>query len=133
MKIEKLRQLVEMRSKRSYWDRGVSQYIFELIDELEEKLSNGEISEQDLANYKKVEKALLNGARNWKHYSQGGLSLVFEGDIAKRLSTPSEFKKYLEGKKPQARDWMEIQAIALAQASQWICYTCSHEFKVFLQ
>ena len=61
---------------------------------------------------------LLNGADSWGQYSWGGCSLIYNGDIAERLCSPSEFKKCREGeRRPNAREeWLDTQARALYQA-----------------
>lgn len=65
-----------------------------------------------------LQKVLLNGADNWRHYSEGGCSLVYDEDIAERLCTPSELKRCKGGlKAPNAREtWFGKQARALYQA-----------------
>ena len=65
---------------------------------------------------------LLNGASDWSQYSWGGCSLIYDGDIAERLCTPSELKKTRNGeRRPNSReDWLDVQARALYQASNSI-------------
>jgi hypothetical protein len=60
----------------------------------------------------------LNGARDWRQYSEGGCSLVYNEDIAVRLCTPSELKKTSNGmRNPNASEtWIDVQARALQQA-----------------
>ena len=45
------------------------------------------------ARRKGVRAALLNGAERWQEYSDGGCSLIYDGDIAARVCTPSEYKR----------------------------------------
>ena len=45
------------------------------------------------ARRKGVRAALLNGAVSWQEYSDGGCSLIYDGDIAARVCTPSEYKR----------------------------------------
>jgi hypothetical protein len=73
----------------SAWKKGVKAYAIEMLESIENA---------DVINSKEeLKKAILNGAFNWKDYSYGGCTLVYNRDIAERLCTPSEFKKYMEG------------------------------------
>ena len=91
---------------RSAWARGVLLYADELLDNIREA---GKVTETHL----------LNGARDWKAYSEGGCSLITDEEICKRLSTPSESRKTKGGiLPPNGREsWMEVQARALYQAA----------------
>ena len=119
MTITNIRTVIESQKTRSAWTRGVKAYALELIDELEEAISHGYFDESDLESPKLLERQLLNGASNWNEYSWGGCSLIYNGDIAERLCTPSELKKTDNGrKKPNANEgWLDTQARALWQAS----------------
>ena len=61
---------------------------------------------------------MLNGAKDWNQYSWGALSLIYDCDIAERLSAPSELKKTRGGeRRPNSREeWLDVQARALQQA-----------------
>lgn len=119
MTIEKLRDDVKGKTTRSAWDRGVQAYALELIDELDEAIKGGYFDPVNLTNRDAVKKAMLNGARSWAEYSEGGSALIYDGDIAARLCSPSEYKRSREGERnPNAReDWLDVQARALAQAA----------------
>lgn len=69
-----------------------------------------------------LNKAMLNGARDWKEFSKGGFSLIYNEDIAKRLCSPSELKKVENGRRnPNSReDWLDVQARALSQAASLV-------------
>lgn len=107
---------------RSAWRRGVRVYALELLEELEEHFDGGYIADDVFADGKKLEKALLNGADNWNQYSWGGCSLIYNGDIAERLCTPSELKRTRGGEwRPNRNEeWLDCQARALYQASWMI-------------
>lgn len=95
----------------SAWDRGVRTYALEIFDNyIEEHNSNKQITEKDL----------LNGASNWSEYSWDGCAEIYDEDICKRLSTPSEQKKtrYGELKPNPNEEWLDVQARALYQAAQ---------------
>ena len=90
----------------SAWSRGVLLYADELLDNIRD---DGRVTEA----------RLLDGARNWKAYSEGGCSLVYDEEICKRLSTPSESRRTNGGALPpnSRESWMDVQARALYQAS----------------
>ena len=93
---------------RSAWNRGVVRYAMELMNDVDGK----EITEKNL----------LNGADNWKQYSEGGRALIYDVDICHRLCTPSEIKKTKDGeRRPNKQEnWLEVQARALYQAARLI-------------
>ena len=99
---------------RSAWARGVQAYAVELVENLDDSA--------DLANERLLEKALLNGADNWRQYSEGGAALIYDADIAERLCSPSELKRCKGGdRQPNAREnWLDCQARALAQAASLV-------------
>ena len=102
--ISKVAKYIREHPGRSAWSQGVSKYALDILKELRE---NG---------YKEVpsEKIALNGAKDWYQYSEGGLALIYNGDIAKRLCTKSEYKRL------EKRDWgydlLKVQGRALYQA-----------------
>ena len=102
---------IELSNPKSAWDKGVKDYALELLEELEE-----------VPTLEELEENLLNGADNWKMYSWGGCSLIYDEDIAQRLCTPSELKKTRNGqRKPNKNEeWLDTQARALFQAYKLI-------------
>ena len=121
--IEKVYQSIANEKQRSAWDKGVTEYALELVENLGEQISNGYFDELDLSDSKKVRAALLNGAETWSQYSWGGCSLIYDSDIAERLCTLSELKKTRHGKRrPNSREeWLDVQARALYQAANRVC------------
>lgn len=121
--IEKLYQSIESEKQRSAWDKGVTQYALEMVEQLNEQINGGYFEELDLTESKKVRAALLNGAANWSQYSWGGSALIYNGDIAERLCCPSELKKTRNGeRRPNSREeWLDTQARALFQAANRVC------------
>ena len=118
--INEVREELENRKDRSAWDKGVTVYALELLDELEE---NREYDKADKYLHPLELKAeLLNGAADWNQYSWGGCSLIYDGDIAERLCTPSELKRKRGGDlQPNNREeWLDVQARALCQAARRI-------------
>ena len=122
--IEKIREAIENKPVRSAWSRGVKSYAVDLLDELAENIQGGYIDPADLESPAFLEKAMLNGAADWNQYSRGGCSLIYDGDIAKALCTPSEYKRKRGGElRPNSRgEWFDVQARALRQAARWIRY-----------
>lgn len=106
---------INNRKARSAWDKGVTLYAIELLDNLDNRAAI------DTPDGLRV--ALLNGARNWDEYSWGACSLIYDTDIAERLCTPSEFKRIRGGdRRPNSREeWLDVQARALYQAFRLIC------------
>ena len=121
--IEKLYQSIKSEKQRSAWDKGVTQYALEMVEQLGEQINGGCFEELDLTESKKVRAALLNGAANWSQYSWGGCSLIYDSDIAERLCNPSELKKTRNGeRRPNSREeWLDTQARALFQAANRVC------------
>ena len=121
--IEKLYQSIASEKQRSAWNKGVTQYALEMVEQLGEQINGGYFEELDLTESKKVRAALLNGAADWSQYSWGGCSLIYDGDIAERLCCPSELKKTRNGeRRPNSREeWLDVQARALYQAANRIC------------
>ena len=113
--LDKVAAELEAQKDRSAWGRGVNAYALELVEELRERVAyEGRNPEPG----KECREWMLNGAQDWSQYSWGGSSLIYDGDIAKRLCTPSELKKTRHGeRRPNSREeWLDTQARALTQA-----------------
>lgn len=110
--ISDIRAALENVKARSAWDKGVKSYAFDLLDRYEEYC---EFEGRALPLTAEV---LLNGATDWYSYSWGGSALIYDGDIARTLCTPSELSRTNFGEKaPNSREsWLDVQARALAQA-----------------
>lgn len=112
---EQLRQYIDGQPTRSAWSRGVKYYAGYLLDNFKE------YAEYDTNNGQRVElteAVLLNGAADWSQYSCGGCALIYDGEIAETVCTPSELRRKRGGKlQPNSREtWLDVQARALAQA-----------------
>lgn len=116
--LEKAMQTLEQRKDRSAWSRGVTAYAVDMLQQITDYYKDGYISADDLATWTTAEAVALNGARDWNEYSWGGSALVYDGDIAAALCTPSELKKTRNGdRRPNSREeWLDVQARALRQA-----------------
>ena len=112
---EEIKKNLEARKDRSAWDKGVTVYALELLDEVAEQIDYTKKEPETRAELKML---ALNGAADWSQYSLGGSSLIYDCDIAERLCTPSELKKTKGGeRRPNSREeWLDTQARALYQA-----------------
>lgn len=110
--ISDIRTTLENVKARSAWDKGVKLYAFDLLNKYEE------YCEYEGRLLPLTEKILLNGASDWYSYSWGGSALIYGGDIARALCTPSELVRTNCGEKaPNSREsWLDVQARALKQA-----------------
>ena len=121
--INEIRKEIEKENPRSKWGKAVIAYANELLDHLEDQIKfygpSLEINE----------KTLLNGAENWKAYSEGGNSLIYYGEMTERLCTPSQFKRCKGGDLPLSNreSWVEIQGRALFQAARLVISTAKNE------
>ena len=96
------------RSLRSSWDKGVYLYVlFCLIPNIRDE---GEVNEE----------MLLNGAKDWRQFSEGGCALVADSDIAWLMCSPSERKRLKNGARSPGKHWgtwLDVQTAALEQAA----------------
>lgn len=117
--IAAIREAIENTKTRSAWERGVIGYALEILDQVEER---SEYEGQEPETIEALNDYMLNGARDWNEASWGGSYEIYDGDIAKRLCTPSELKKTREGeRRPNSREeWLDVQARALFQAARKI-------------
>ena len=102
-----IQDAIKATNPRSAWGRAVKTYALELLDGMD-------------GEYRAV--ALLNGADNWKAYSFGGCSLIYDAEIAERVCSPSELKRKRGGElAPNSMEsWLDCQARALSQAAALI-------------
>ena len=114
---DRIAKALQARKDRSAWNKGVNLYALELVEELQ---YHYDYETREPYNLRELESWLLNGAADWKEYSWGGCSLIYNKDIAARLCTASELKKTDNGRKdPNPREqWLDTQARALYQASR---------------
>lgn len=109
--IKEIKSILDARNDRSAWNKAVTLYAYELIEDLDDNQTLGNDRNDDL-------KLLLNGASSWNEFSYGGCSLIYDGGIAERVCSPSEYKKTREGERnPNSREtWLDCQTRALSQA-----------------
>jgi len=106
--MNKLKELLNNHKTRSAWSKGVKDFAFDLLDNLEGR----DITKENL----------LNGASDWSAYSYGGCALIYDADIAEALCSPSELKVKKGGDlQPNSKEtWLDVQARALGQACSLI-------------
>lgn len=110
--MKKVIEQIEKRPARSAWSKGIVVY----ADMITQDFSEKELIDSFRSG--KLEETLLNGARNWKEYSYGGLALITDEIIAETLCAPYELKATDNGRKRPNRCeiWLDVQARALFQA-----------------
>lgn len=111
---------------RSVWDKGVTEYAVELA----ESLKNWDKQPGSVAELREM---MLNGASDWKAYSWGGWSLIYNLDIAERLCSPSELKRVTNKNGlrdyPNSREhWLDVQVRALYQAANRVAEIANKYF-----
>lgn len=115
--VKTLREKLAEQPARSAWDKGVKEYADELLETFADSVEWYEKNNRPSPTF--CTATLLNGAEDWAQYSWGGLSLIYNSDIAERLCTPSELKRTKNGeRRPNSREeWLDVQARALHQAA----------------
>ena len=111
-KKELLNKIEEKKNiSRSAWKKGVCDYAYDLIEETDFNILN--VCDEEI---------LLNGAENWKSFSYGGCSLIYDNDICERLCNNTEKKltNYGEKMPNKLENWLDVQARALYQAFEMI-------------
>lgn len=113
--IAKIAAELETRKDRSAWNKGVTLYAWDLLDEIQERTNYERKEPETPAQLKEY---ALNGAESWEQYSWDGSALIYRGDIAERLCNPSELKKTRNGERRpnSSEEWLDTQARALSQA-----------------
>ena len=91
MKTQDIAKALQERKDRSAWSKGVTVYALEMTEE-------AQAAGYEELTPKECKAVLLNGAADWKQYSYGGCSLIYDEDIARRVCTPSELKRKHNGR-----------------------------------
>ena len=120
---ETIRAELNARHDRSAWNKAVTLYAFDLLEDVQSHANEHKRAPVDGTE---LELWALNGADNWHHYSTGACSLVWSGDIAARVCTPSMYKRKHEGASEpgNGQTWLDVQADALKQACWRIRKIC---------
>lgn len=114
--VNEIRARLEAVKTRSCWDRGVKGFALNLLRSYIDICEYCDNNDRPIPELN--EETLLNGADDWNAYCYGGGALIYDGDIAKNLCTPSELKRTDNGNKaPNDREgWQDVQARAYFQA-----------------
>ena len=114
--VAQVREAIKEKKAFSAWNKGVKEYMLEFLDNVKELRKLKESDEVAPVNVEE----LLNGARDWQQYSEGGCSLIYDEDICRRLCPPSVQKKKKDGElPPNSREtWIDVQARALGNAAR---------------
>ena len=117
--LQEIEDRLDVNVRESAWKKGVREYALELVENLKEY---AEYEGKEPCNVNLLGKAMLNGASDWSQYSWGGCSLIYNGEIAERLCTPSFLEKKHGGELPPGKglEWLDWQAFALADAARMI-------------
>lgn len=118
-----IRAELNARHDRSTWDKAVTLYSLDLLEDVQRYANDAERLPLDGAE---LERWALNGASCWKQYSNGGCSLCYDSDIAARVCTPSMYKRKHEGASEpgNGQTWLDVQADALKKACWRIRRIC---------
>lgn len=118
--IARMAEIIEALPARSAWSRAKKEYAAELLSNLRGAAAYAAETgtPSPLTDHEAVRAALLNGAQDWSEYSWSGCALIYDGDIAARVCTPSELRRTHGGRlDPNPREtWLDVQARALYQA-----------------
>ena len=117
LNINELMQEIGATRARSYWDKAVKTYALELVEELNKSIKAGRANIESIKSVDDLEAVLKSGAPCWNAYSDWGLGCSLESaqEIARRVCTPSELKRYKGGEifPNECQTWQEIQGTAL--------------------
>lgn len=118
-----IRAELNARHDRSAWDKAVTLYALDLLEDIQWGANDVERLPIDGAE---LERWAFNGASCWEQYSNGGCSICYNADIAARVCTTSELKRTDGGmNNPNSREtWLDVQARALYQACNRIRTIC---------
>lgn len=117
--VARIKEEIENTRFRSAWDNGVKLYALDILGDYSEMLDYAKETGDYAPRF--LESVLLNGANDWLAYSEGGLSLVYDKDIAERLRSPSEMKRKTSRSgmilpPNRIETWIQVQGRALNQA-----------------
>lgn len=115
MNTKTLINLIEKIKTNSAWSNGIKNYMFELVENIENHKNYINKNLKDLS-INELKEICLNGATNWSQYSWGGCSLVYNYDILENLFPKSIVKKYKNSDSIKGTHLLEYQAMALHRA-----------------
>lgn len=110
--------------QRSCWRKGVYDIAVIIVDATAS--CNDYYGHELPATWGEAEEILLNGARDWTRYVEGGGALVYNGEIAYTLLTPSELKRwehnpcFVPGRVKEGMTMLDLEILAARQAAREI-------------
>lgn len=128
--IEAARAELEAHKGRSQRDKGVTLYALDILDAIEEaetwRSANGR-APYVFVTRQAFDRAALNGAESWPHYSYTGQPLYSNWDIIERLYPPSARDRMYRKCERGEYDALADQAKALTAAARraWRAYSRS--------
>ena len=108
--ITEITAIIEATNPRSAWNKGVKAYALEILADMPRNV--------EYVTMAAMQRDALNGARDWRQYSEGGCSLVYNEDIAIRLCTLSELKKTRCGERRLNAHGLYVSSIIIRSKSQ---------------
>lgn len=117
---DKVEEELKQLKCRSAFKKGSRNIALELVDSYRKTCRYCEIYGKPIPELNK--ETLLNGADDWNAYCEGGRALIYDGDIARALATPSELARTRGGElSPRGYNtWMSMQVYAYKYASVMI-------------
>ena len=114
--VSRIREIIENSKPRSAWDRGVKGFALDLLESYKGMREYAKANNEPVPDFSLD--TLLNGADSWESYCYGGMALIYDGDIARALCTPSQLAKTNFGCFAPNREenWMDVQVRAYHQA-----------------
>lgn len=114
MNIYDIIDLIEKEKHSTQENKNTNYYAVSHLADIAGAL-HGEKLDPEIENISKLSwnngsliKTILNGAENFQEWSNGGLGLIYNIDLAKTLLTPEQFKKWENGDK--YIDFLKMQA-----------------------
>ena len=114
MKIDDIIEIIENEKIGTQQDKNINYYVVWHLEKISEYLYYENL-DPEIENIFKLSwnngsliKTILNGAENFEQWSNGGLGLIYNFDLAKTLLTSDQFKKWENGDK--YIDFLKMQA-----------------------
>lgn len=123
LKIADIRKELDKVKTRGAWSKGLVTYAHMILDKASDEGNKTTIDTSKLhAELLPLTPWHKDSFDDWAEASRGGTYLIYNGDIAETLSSPSELKKTKNGQlDPNSReDWIDVQTRALYQAENLI-------------
>lgn len=128
MKIDDIIAIIEGEICNTQDGKNINYYVISHLEDLDNYLYNENL-DPEIENVSKIEwsngslmHTILNGAKNFKEWSENGLGLIYNTDLAKTLLTPEKFEEWKKGDK--YIDFLKMQAKFAKKAYEKIKVIC---------